>query len=332
MKDRIFVTRNIPGKGLKLLSEKFEVDVWEKQTPPTREQIVDRAQDAIGVVTLLSDVIDKKMIQSLPKLKVISQYAVGYDNIDISSSTERGIIVTNTPGILTETTADLTWALIMATSRRIVEADNYVRKGNWKVAWGPEMLVGTDVFGATLGIIGLGRIGSAVARRAKGFRMKVIYTSRTESNETKEIEQYVGARRVELETLLSKADIVTIHLPLTDVTRNLIGEKMLKIMKEGSILINTARGPIVNETALAGALVSGHLRAAGLDVFHNEPTPSNNPLLDLQNVVVLPHIGSASISTREQMGEMCAENLIKALEGRMPPNIVNPEVTNIIEN
>ncbi|MHA1480637.1 MAG: 2-hydroxyacid dehydrogenase [Candidatus Thorarchaeota archaeon] len=329
MKDRIFVTRKIPGKGLDLLKEKFDTEVWKKETPPGQKQIVELAKDAIGIVTLLSDVIDSEMIESLPKLKVISQYAVGYDNIDISTANKRGIIVTNTPGILTETTADLTWALIMATSRRIVEADTYVRKGNWKVAWGPEMLMGTDVFGATLGIIGLGRIGCAVARRAKGFSMRVIYASRSESNETKEIENYVGARRVELETLLKEADIITIHLPLTSATRNLIDDKMLRIMKKGAILINTARGPIVNEKALADALTSGHLRAAGLDVFHNEPTSSNNPLLKLQNVVVVPHIGSASISTREKMGEMCAMNLIAASEGKVPPNIINPEVMKI---
>ena len=326
MKDRIFVTRRIPGKGLDLLKDKYDTVVWEKETPPNQEQIIDLSEDAVGIVTLLSDAIDRKVIESLPKLKVISQYAVGFDNIDITAASERGIIVTNTPGILTETTADLTWALIMATSRRIVEADTYVRKGNWKVAWGPEMLVGTDVFGATLGIIGLGRIGCAVARRAKGFNMKVIYTNRSESDETKEIENYVGARRVELETLLREADIVTIHLPLTSITRNLIDDKMLRIMKKGAILINTARGPIVNEKALADALASGHLRAAGLDVFHNEPTSSGNPLLRLQNVVVLPHIGSASISTRKEMGEMCAVNIIAALEGEIPPNIVNPEV------
>jgi len=329
MKERIFVTRRIPGKGLDLLKDRYDTVVWEEETPPRQEQIIDFSKDAVGIVTLLSDVIDRKMIESLPKLKVISQYAVGYDNIDISTANKRGIIVTNTPGILTETTADLTWALIMATSRRIVEADAYVRKGNWKVAWGPEMLAGTDVFGATLGIIGLGRIGCAVARRAKGFNMKVIYASRSESNETKEIENYVGASKVELETILKEADIVTIHLPLTSATRNLIDDKMLRIMKKGAILINTARGPIVNEKALADALTSGHLRAAGLDVFHVEPTSSSNPLLRLQNVVVLPHIGSASISTREKMGEMCAVNIIAALEGEVPPNIVNPEVMKI---
>lgn len=331
MKYRIFVTRHIPGKGLDLLMDRYDTVVWEEETPPKQEQIIDLAKGAIGIVTLLSDVIDKELLDSLPKLKVIAQYAVGYDNIDVDTATERGIVITNTPGILTETTADLTWALIMAASRRIVEADTYVRKGDWKVAWAPEMLVGTDVFGATLGIIGLGRIGCAVARRAKGFDMKVIYASRSETSESKEIENYVNARKVELETLLKEADIVTIHLPLTSATRNLIDDKMLRIMKKGAILINTSRGPIVNEDALADALTSGNLRAAGLDVFHDEPTPSSNPLLRLQNVIVLPHIGSASISTREKMGEMCALNLIAALEGKVPPNIVNPEVMKIEE-
>ncbi len=322
---KVFVTREIPDKGLAILRREFDVKVWEHNREPTKEEIAEQARDCQGLVTLLSDPIDRELILQLPKLEVISQYAVGYDNIDIETATERGVIVTNTPGVLTETTADLTWALIMATCRRVVEADRYVRQGEWVVGWRPMLLLGKDVFGATLGIVGMGRIGSAVARRSKGFAMKVLYHSRSRNEGTISIEREVGAKSVSLEELLSESDIVTLHVPLDESTEGLIGAREIQMMKQGSILVNTSRGPVVDEEALIDALKSGHLHAAGLDVFTQEPLDADNELTRLPNTVVLPHIGSASYATRNKMSVMCAENIIAALSGRIPPNVVNPE-------
>ncbi|MHA1952024.1 MAG: 2-hydroxyacid dehydrogenase [Candidatus Thorarchaeota archaeon] len=329
MNDRIFATRQIPGNGLKLLEEKFQLEVWKNETPPSKDQILKHTSGCSGIITLLSDQIDSDIIRSLPDLKVISQYAVGFDNIDIETATKQGIIVTNTPGVLTETTADLTWALILAASRRVVEADRYVRDGKWKVAWDPQMLVGKDVFGATLGIIGLGRIGSSVAQRASGFSMKILYHTRSENERTRRVEDETGARRTDLDKLLSQSDIVSIHAPLSDATNKMIGKRELEMMKPDAVLINTSRGALLDEDALIAVLKSGHLSSVGLDVFSLEPTPVSNELLSLPNVVLSPHIGSASITTRSRMGEMCAENLITALDGKRPPHIVNPEVLDL---
>ena len=323
LKDRVFVTRKIPEKGLERIQKRFPTVVWEEEMPPTREDIIHNAKDCTGLVTLLSDKIDAKVISNIPKLKVIAQYAVGYDNIDIDLASRNGVMVTNTPGVLTETTADLTWALILAASRRITEADRYVRTGKWKVAWGPQMLLGHDIFGATLGIVGMGRIGTAVARRAAGFSMKILYTSRSVNENTKRIENETGAIRTSLETLLKESDVVTLHVPLNPQTLGLIGIEQFALMKPGSILVNTARGQVIVEEALVEALKSGRLSAAGLDVFEKEPISLNSKLLDLDNVVLAPHIGSASISTRDRMAEICARNLIAALEGDSPPNLVN---------
>jgi len=323
MTNRIFVTRKIPEKGLDLLKEKYEVDVWEDEFPPTRYEIIERASNCTGIVTLLSDTVDGDLLDNLTDLRVIAQYAVGYDNINIQEATDRGIAVTNTPGVLTETTADMTWTLIMAASRRLVEADRFVRSKKWDVAWGPQFLLGTDVYGSTLGIIGLGRIGQAVARRALGFDMKILYFSR---NRSETFENELGVTYADLQTLLRESDIVTIHVPLTTETTHLIGRRELEIMKENAVLVNTARGKVVDEDALYEALKSGKIGSAGLDVFREEPIPKDSPLLELDNVVIAPHIGSASIKTRTTMSYMCAENLIAALEGKIPPNIVNPEV------
>jgi len=262
----------------------------------------------------------------LPKLKVISQYAVGYDNIDVPFASNRKVVVTNTPGVLTETTADLAWALIMAATRRIVEADEYVRNGNWNVAWGPELLLGSDIFDATLGIIGMGRIGSAVAKRAAGFKMNILYHTRSENEYTKEIELQYNGTRADLHTLLQKSDIISLHIPLSSETYHLLGEREFKLMKQGAVIVNTSRGAVIDEEALFKALESGHLGAAGLDVFNQEPIQKNNPLMKLQNVILTPHIGSASVKTRTTMAIMCAQNLIAALNGEKPPNLVNPEV------
>jgi len=256
------------------------------------------------------------------KLKIVSNYAVGYDNIDLEEATKRGIMVTNTPGVLTETTADLTFALLMATARRIVEGDKFVRAGKWKT-WGPMLLLGQDIYGATLGLIGLGRIGYAVAKRAKGFDMKVMYYDQVRNEKA---EQELGLEFVTLEKLLKESDFVSIHVPLTPQTRHLINEKTLSLMKKNAILINTARGPIVDEKALYEALVNNRIAGAGLDVMDPEPPSMDNPLLRLDNVVLLPHIGSASVATRTKMAIMAAENLVAGLKGEIPPNLVNKDV------
>ncbi|MFQ5831664.1 MAG: 2-hydroxyacid dehydrogenase [Candidatus Thorarchaeota archaeon] len=326
MTEQVFITRMIPDVGLKAISAAFETSIWTKEEPPSKADIIRKAKRASGIVTLLTDSIDGEVIESLPELRVISQYAVGFDNIDISTATQKGIMVTNTPGVLTETTADFTWALILSVSRRIMEADKYVREGMWRVAWGPRLLLGRDIFGATLGIIGLGRIGQAVARRATGFSMRILYHSRTRSDEALAIEKATGAVRKDIGELLRESDIITVHVPLTAETHNMIGPDELAMMKPGAVLINTSRGPVVDEDALYDSLKSGHLGGAGLDVFTQEPVSLKNPLLKMPNVVLAPHIGSASIDTRNRMAQICSENLITALQGNVPRYIVNPEV------
>ena len=326
MKEKVFVTREIPSEGLDIIRSNFETTVWQPEVPPTRDEIIEKAKGCAGLVTLLTDPIDSLVIESLPDLKAIAQYAVGFDNIDVKFATSRGIVVTNTPGVLTETTADLAWALIMAAARGIPQADRYVREGKWMVGWGPMMLLGNDVYGATLGVIGMGRIGSAVAHRAKGFSMKILYADAFENETTRRVEKEIGAKRTDLETLLRESDIVTIHVPLNPETRGMIDEKELAVMKPGAVLVNTSRGAVINEFALADALRSGHLRGAGLDVFDEEPLPADSSLLELQNIVLTPHIASASFATRARMAAMCAENLIAALKRERPPNVVNPEV------
>jgi glyoxylate reductase len=323
MDNRVFVTRKIPTVGLDLITGKYDVDVWPHEHPPTTKEIIERGSGCTGLITLLSDNISSEVLEKLPKLKVIAQYAVGYDNIDVTEATRRGIIVTNTPEVLTETTADLTWALLMAASRRIVEADRYIRDEKWDVAWGPEMLLGADIFGTTLGIVGMGRIGQAVARRSSGFNMKILYYSRTR-NEM--IEEEFDAKQVDLHTLLRESDIVTLHIPLNSQTHHLISKQEFEMMKHDSILVNTSRGNVVDEDALYTALKEGLIGSAGLDVFREEPISKDSPLLDLHNIVIAPHIGSASKNTRDTMSRMCSENLIAALDGNKPPNIVNPEV------
>jgi len=320
------VSREIPDSGLEKIHTNFDTEVWNKVMPPTEEQIIENSKDCEGLVSLLSDDLNQNIINNLPKLKIIAQYAVGYDNIDIQAASKRRIIVTNTPGVLTETTADLTWALILAASRRVVEADKFVRRGQWKVAWSPKLLLGSDIHNATLGIIGLGRIGAAVARRASGFSMKIMYTSRSENEISQAVERETNAERVDFTTLLRQADIISVHVPLTTETYKLIGKDEFSMMKSNAILINTSRGPIIDENALYEALSSHQIRAAGLDVFTIEPISEDSTLLELENVVLLPHIGSASTATRDRMADMVAENLIAFKRNEIPPNIVNPEV------
>lgn len=317
--DKIFITRKLPEEIVQPLRENFEVNMWHSEEIPMQyEDIKKEAKDANALWTVLSDKVDRELIESLSSLNIICNLAVGYNNIDIEAAKERGITVTNTPGVLTETTADLTFALLLATARRITEAEQDIRAGKWK-SWTPMQLTGMDVYGSTLGIIGMGRIGEAVARRAKGFDMKVLYHNRTRKYES---EQQNNFTYVELETLLQESDFVVILTPLTPETRGMIGKDELKMMKETSALINVARGGIVDEQALYDALVNKSIWAAGLDVFETEPVPLDHPLLTLPNVTVLPHIGSASIHTRLAMMQINAQAIEDVFEGRVPENRV----------
>ncbi|MEM3153830.1 MAG: glyoxylate reductase [Candidatus Bathyarchaeia archaeon] len=326
-KPKVYVTRELPERGMKIIRERFDAEVWPEYGPPPKEEIIRKAKGVDALVTLLSDKIDAEVFDAAPKLKIVAQMAVGFDNIDVAEATRRGIYVTNTPGVLTETTADFAWALLMAVARRVVEADKYVRTGQWKVGWHPSMLLGRDVYGATLGIVGAGRIGTAVARRAKGFNMKILYYDVVPM--PPEIEKELGAKRVDLDTLLRESDFVSIHVPLMKETYHLINEEKLRLMKKTAYLINNSRGPVVDEKALYKALKEGWIAGAALDVFEQEPTPVDNPLLKLDNIVVAPHISSASYETRSRMAEMVAENLVAFFEGRIPPNLVNPDVVKV---
>lgn len=325
-KPKVYVTRELPERGLKIIKEHFDAEVWPEYAPPPKKVIIEKVRYVDGLVSLLSDKIDAEVFDAAPKLKIVSQMAVGFDNIDIQEATKRGIYVTNTPEVLTDTTADFAWALLMAVARRVVEADKYVRTGQWKVGWHPSMLLGRDVHGATIGIVGAGRIGYAVAKRAKGFDMKIIYY---DVIPRPEMEKELGAKRVDLDTLLRESDFVSIHVPLMKETYHLINAEKLKLMKKTAYLINNSRGPVVDEKALYEALKEGRIAGAGLDVFEQEPTPVDNPLLKLDNVVVAPHISSASYETRSRMAEMVAENLVAFFEGKMPPNLVNPDVVKV---
>jgi glyoxylate reductase len=283
---------------------------------------MDGVRDCQGLLSLLTDPIDAEVMDAGPNLKVISNYAVGYNNIDVEAASARGIYVGNTPGVLTDTTADMAWALLMAVGRRIVEGDKYVRALEWKT-WEPQLLLGTDVYGATLGIVGLGRIGQAVARRAKGFDMRLLYHDVMRNEEA---EQSLGLEYVELDDLLRQSDFVSLHCPLTEGTTHLIGTREFELMGPESYLINTSRGPVVDEAALYEALRDGKIRGAGLDVTEVEPISDDSPLLSLDNLVICPHIASASFKTRNKMATMAAENLIAGLQGKPLPNCVNPEI------
>lgn len=320
---RIYITRKIPERGLKLIMEHFDTEVWDEYAPPTKQVIVEKAKEKDALVTLLSDRIDSEVFDSAPNLKIVAQMAVGVDNIDLNQATSRGIYVTNTPDVLTETTADFAWALLMAIARRVVEADAYVRKGEWKVGWHPSMLIGRDIHGATLGIVGAGRIGYAMAERARGFKMKILYY---DIIERPEIEADLGAKRADLNTLLKESDFISIHVPLIKETFHLINKEKIGLMKKTAIVINNSRGPVVDEAALSKALIEGAIAGAGLDVFEQEPTSCSNPLLQLDNVIVAPHISSSSYETRSRMATMVAENLIAFFNGTTPPNLVNTEV------
>ena len=325
-KPKVYVTRELPERGLKIIKERFDTEVWPEYAPPPKEVIIRKIAEVDALASLLSDKIDAEVFDVAPKLKIVSQLAVGFDNIDVNDATKRGIYVTNTPGVLTETTADFAWTLLMAAARRVVEADKYIRGGRWRVGWHPSMFSGRDVYGATIGIVGAGRIGSAVARRAKGFNMKILYY---DVIPRPELERELGVKRVDLDTLLGESDFVSVHVPLMKETYHLVNEERLKLMKRTAFLINNSRGPVVDEKALYKALKERVIAGAGLDVFEQEPTPMGNLLLTLDNIVVAPHISSASYETRSRMAEMVAENLIAFFEGRTPPNLVNSEVLKV---
>lgn len=319
----VFITRRIPEEGIRIVAECCEVEVSEYDGVLPREVLLEKVRGRDGILCLLTDTIDREVMEAAgPNLKVIANYAVGYNNIDVEEATRRGIMVTNTPGVLTETTADLAWALMMSVARRIVEADRFVRAGKFR-GWEPMLFLGTDVFGATLGLVGFGRIGQAMARRALGFNMRVLYYDLVRA--PFHVEKELRAEFRALPELLQEADFVSIHVPLTKETYHLIGEKELRLMKKEAYLINTARGPVVDEKALVRALKEGWIRGAALDVFEREPEIEPE-LLELDNVVLAPHIGSASYATRTKMAVMAAENLVRALRGEIPPNLVNPEV------
>jgi glyoxylate reductase len=324
-KPRVYVTRELPERGLKIIKERFEAEVWPEYAPPPKKVIIEKARNVDALAPLLSDKIDAEVFDAAPKLKIVAQMAVGFDNIDVQEATKRGIYVTNTPEVLTDTTADFAWALLMAVARRIVEADKYVRTGQWKVGWHPSMLQGRDVYNATLGVVGAGRIGQAVAKRATGFDMKILFYDVIPRPEMEKL----GAKKVDLDTLLKESDFVSVHVPLMKETRHLINIEKLRLMKKTAYLMNNSRGPVVDENALYQALKEGMIAGAGLDVFEQEPTPVDNPLLKLDNVVVAPHISSASYETRSKMAEMVAENLVAFFEGRKPPDLVNPDVMKV---
>jgi len=315
---KVFVTRQLPEEALKIVRAVAETQVWPEELPPPRDVLLEKVVDLDGLLCLLTDRIDAELLDRALRLRVVSQMAVGYDNIDVAACAARGVAVGNTPGVLTETTADLTFALLLATARRIVEADRFTRSGEWKT-WSPMLLTGPDVHHATLGIVGMGRIGYEVARRAHGFDMTLLYT---DVRRHEAAERDFGARFTDLDTLLAVSDFVTVHTPLTPETRHLIGAAQFARMKPTAIFINTSRGPVVDQRALHDALAQGRIAAAGLDVYEVEPLPDDDPLLKRNNVVLLPHIGSASVATRTKMAVLAAENLVAGLMGRPLPNPV----------
>jgi glyoxylate reductase len=321
---RVFVSRVIPEEGLHRVREACEASIWEDELPPPREALLNAIEGCDGVLTLLTDRVDDEFLDRAgTQLKVVSNFAVGFDNIDVNACTKRKIPVGNTPGVLTETTADLAWALLMAAARRLPEGDRYVRAGKWKT-WGPMLLMGPDVHGATLGIVGFGRIGQAVARRARGFGMRILYHD--PRRVSPQVEAEYGAEFRTLEGILPEADFVSLHVDLRPETRGLIDAERLRWMKSTAILVNTSRGPVVDSMALFEALRDGVIAGAALDVTDPEPLPVDHPLLSIDSCLVVPHIASASRATRGKMAEMAAANLLAGLRGDRLPTPVNPEV------
>jgi len=321
---KVFVSRRIPEDGIRPIKEATDAQIWVDDLPPPRTALLEAIAGCDGVVTLLTDRVDDEFLDAAgPQLKVVSNYAVGFDNVDVPACTKRGIPVGNTPGVLTETTADLAFALLMAAARRLPEGDRYVRAGSWKT-WGPLLLLGPDVHGATIGIVGFGRIGQAVARRAMGFGMTVLYHDVHRADAA--VEAAYGATFHPLEELLPKADFVSLHVNLTPETKGLIDAEKLSWMKPTAVLVNTSRGPVVDPRALADALRDGAIFGAALDVTDPEPIPMDSPLVGLDNCLIVPHIASASRATRGKMAEMAAANVLAGVRGERIPTPVNPEV------
>ena len=318
---KIFVTRKIPEPGLDLLRKHHEIFVNSEDRVLSKKEIIKGLKGKDGLLCLLTDPIDAEVIESEPKLKMIANYAVGYNNIDVKTATKHKIPISNTPNVLTDTTAEMAWALLFSVSRRIVEADKFTRNGNFN-GWAPLLMLGRDISKKKLGIIGAGRIGASFAMKSKGFDMEILYSDKKTN---KELEKNLGAKKVKIETLLKESDFLSIHVPLTPKTTHLIGKKELKLMKKTSILINTSRGPVIDEKALVKALKENWISAAGLDVYENEPKITSE-LLELDNVVLQPHSASATIETRTKMAIMAAEDMISGLKGEKPKNCINPEI------
>src|SRR5262247_1369668 len=321
-KPGVLISRLLPEPAVALARSRASVDAYDQDAPMPRGDLLTRLADRLGLICVISEVIDQALLDACPKLRVVSNVAVGYNNVDVAACTKRGVVVTNTPDVLTDTTADFAWTLLMATARRIVEADRYVREGRF-TQWENMLLHGGDIHGKTLGIVGFGRIGRAMARRALGFGMRVLYQDAVAADAATERE--LRATRTDIVTLLRESDFVTIHTPLLPETRHLINAQSLKSMKKTAYLVNAARGPVVDEAALVHALKEGWIAGAGLDVFEEEPKVHLG-LLGLSNVVLAPHIGSASADTRLQMANLAVDNCLAVLEGKAPPTPVNPEV------
>ncbi|HNH79962.1 MAG TPA: D-glycerate dehydrogenase [Anaerolineales bacterium] len=316
---KIFITRVIPSPGLNLVREHFLPVAWADEMPPTREQLLAHVRGVDGLLCLLTEKIDGELMDAAgPQLKVISSMSVGVDHIDVAAATARGIPVGNTPGVLTDATADQAFALMLAAARRVTEAERFLRAGKW-VTWQPSLLLGADLVGATLGIVGFGRIGQAIAKRAQGFDLRVLYHSPN-------AQPAYGAKPVDLDTLLRESDFVSINVPLKAETRHLVNAEFLAKMKPNAILVNTARGGVLDQTALYDALKSKRIFAAALDVTDPEPLPMDCPLLELENCIIVPHLGSASQKTRDMMSLLAAQNLIAGLRGERLTHCVNPQV------
>jgi glyoxylate reductase len=322
MKPYIFITRRLPDEIILSVSEQFEVNMWAKDDVPVpRDVLLEEAKKADALFTVLADAIDEEVLTAGNKLKVVANMAVGFDNINVQVATERGIAICNTPEVLTDTTADLTFGLLMATARRIVEAAEFVKQGKW-ISWSPLLLAGHDIHHKTIGIVGMGKIGETVAKRATGFDMEILYHNRTAKPE---VEQALGAKLVPFAELVEKSDFIVCLTPLTPETKNLFTREVFQKMKKTAVFVNASRGPVVDEKALYEALVNKEIAAAGLDVFEKEPISADHPLLTLENVVAIPHIGSASTETRMTMMELCIENITAVLTNKEPKTLVNKE-------
>ncbi|NRR04143.1 D-glycerate dehydrogenase [Brevibacillus sp. RS1.1] len=314
IKQQVFVTRKLNPEVIAMLEKVAEVEQWTKNAPIPRELLLEKIKHVDAVLTMLTERVDEEFLTSTKRLRIVANMAVGYDNIDLEACRRHEVIVTNTPDVLTESTADLAFALLMATGRRLTEANRFLLQGEW-TAWSPTLMAGQNVYGSTIGIIGMGRIGEAVARRAKGFGMRILYHNRKRKPQA---EQETGAQYADLAELLQASDYVVLLTPLTEDTRMLMGEKQFSLMKETAVFINVSRGGTVDESALYQALVDKKIWAAGLDVFAVEPVPMDNPLLQQPNVVALPHIGSATVQTRAEMARLAAVNIVEVLSGRGP--------------